>query len=127
MGLFKAKDKVDIKPQIEAAIADISNKYLLGYAQGMIEAAFALGAITVNERAAYNTRAIEKEKAEAAKGEPIYKKKGVYEYKDYLIVKLAEGGAGANNWGIQKKQDNKLIKDSLTYKAAIAEVDKLCK
>lgn len=125
-GIFKAAGSAPAKKEIEQAIEIIKEKYSLGYAQGLIDMAFTLGAITQNERAEYVNAAYNKERAEAAKDKPIYKKKGVYEYRGYFLLKTNNLGDGAPNWSIQKAGAQDLIAKDLTFKAAVAEVDKLC-
>lgn len=111
---------------IQEALADTTTKYDVAYIQGLTDMAFTLGAITMNERAEYATQAHAKERAEAAKGQPIYKKKGVYEYRDYLILKdFAREQVTNECWCVMDKERTEMFAKDVAFKEAARRIDEL--
>lgn len=111
---------------IETELAEITSKYHASYVQGLVEMAYILGVIDMNTRANYSDKIHAKERAEAAKGQPIYKKKGVYEYRDCLITKVFELEKNTNEcWCAIRKSDNKVIAKDVAFKEAARRIDEL--
>ena len=96
----------------------------LAYINGLVDMAFELEIIESNDRANFTTIAYKKAQEIKAKGNPIYKKKGCYEYRGYYILKLHNMGDGAENWGIQKIDCKEMIVTDVTFKDAIKVIDK---
>lgn len=100
----------------------------LAFVHGMAEMAYTLGAITLNERAAYTDAIYQKQQEIKAAGQPIYKKKGVYEYRGYYLLKdLAADakGDGAAVWCVKKIGETGLIETKLTFTEACRRIDTL--
>ena len=111
---------------IETELAEITSKYHASYVQGLVEMAYILGVIDMNTRANYSDKIHAKERTEAAKGQPIYKKKGVYEYRDCLITKVFEFEKTTNEcWCAIRKSDNKVIAKDVAFKEAARRIDEL--
>ena len=96
------------------------------YIQGMAYMAFMLGALHPNVRAEIVDRAHAIKVSLDAKGKPVYKKVGVYTYKEYLMVKVANKGDGAQNWSVQDNNGNTLATD-LTFKEASKKIEEISK
>ena len=94
------------------------------YIMGLARMALTLELITVSEELAYMQRAHDLAQKIKAKGEPVYKKKGVYEYIGYYIVKVANAGDGAANWNVQDSAGNTLAV-GLTFKEAAKKIEGL--
>lgn len=112
---------------IKEALAELSSKSDKDYALGLIEMAYQLDAISMNERANYQEQALAAMKKEKAKNEPVYKKKGVYEYQGCLILKdfAKEQGAGSACWCVKPIDSEQLLAKDLTFKDAVKEIDEL--
>ena len=95
------------------------------YIVGLAEMALTLGAITLEERMEIATRAHAKAQEVKAKGEPVYKKKGVYEYNGYNILKdfEKEAGAGSACWYVKEIGKSKIIAHDLKFKDAVKVID----
>ena len=121
------KDNSAAKAAIAEALADINDKYGYGYAMGLINMAYSLGAITQNERADYIDTAYQRERAAAAQGQPVYKKKGVYEFMGYHILKdfAKDAGDGSACWCIKKIGSDQLLARDLKFKDAAKKVQEL--
>lgn len=126
-----APDSAEALALIHEALADLERAsggaFLNPYISGLCDMAFTLGAITQNERAEFTSRAHELEQELKAKAQPVYKKKGVYEYNGYYILKdLAKAaGDGSACWCIRKIDGDEILAKDLTFKAAAKEIDKL--
>ena len=129
--LEKQLDKAKAQKLITEALEEMEGvkdgAFMEAYILGLTEMALTLDAITINERSEYNTRAHEKERAIKAKGEPVYKKKGVYEYINYYILKdfAADNGAGSACWCIKRIGTDEIIAKDLTFKDAVKAIDEL--
>lgn len=91
------------------------------YIQGMVYMAVSLGALSPNARAEIVEQAHALKVALDAKTKPVYKKVGVYTYKDYLMVKNADSGT---NWSVQDPAGNTIASD-LTFKEASQKIEEM--
>ena len=122
-------NKEDAYQLIRAAFADMEDvsdgAFLSAYISGLSDMAYSLGAITMNERDDYKERAHKKEQEIKAKGQPIYKKKGVYEYNGYHILKDFAREPSTNAcWCVRKMGAEDLLAKDLTFKDAVKVIDK---
>ena len=109
---------------IEEELAELQSKYEAGYVRGLVEMAYILEAIEREARNDYIDKIHAKERAEAAKGQPIYKKKGVYEYREHLITKAFELEKTTNEcWCAIRKADNAVIAMNVSFKEAVYRIN----
>lgn len=101
-------------------------EFMKGVLFGAADMAFTLGAITFDERNNYKHKALAIDKDLKAKGKPQYKKKGVYEYNGYHILKdfAKDAGDGSACWCVRKIGADEMIAKDVTFKEAVAIVDK---
>ena len=131
--LFGTKKETNSSAQREKALALINDAFadmesatdgafMEAYILGAVELAYKLELVTMNERAEYAERAHTKRQEIKAKGEPVYKKKGVYEYNGYNILKDF-AVSSSSCWCVKKIGAEELIAKDLTFKDAVKVVD----
>ena len=100
--------------------------FMRAFICGMARMAFNLNAINCNEHASITERAHKLEKAIKARGKPVYKKTGVYEYRGYNILKdkAKYKGDGSSCWYIKEINKEDTLKADITFTEAIREIDK---
>lgn len=123
----KKKDGVARKQAlslIKEALEEVTSKFEAGYARGMIDMAYMIDLIDVSERADFVHEIVMREIKAQSMEKPQYRKKGCYEYRGYNILKVEEGGDGAENWAIARVGEE-LPPDHpiLSYKRAIEMID----
>jgi len=127
----KAESRKKALAVIQEAFADMEDAtdvdFYIAYLRGLMDMACTLGAITHKECAGYAIKALSIEQALKAKKEPVYKKKGVYEYNGYYILKdfAADAGAGSACWCVKQMGAEELIAKGLTFKEAVKVIDEV--
>lgn len=103
--------------------------FMSAYICGAADMAVTLGAITNEERSTFKAAALELERKIASRGKPVYKKKGVYEYNGYHILKdLAKAdGDGSSCWCVKKIDGDKMLAVDVTFSEAVELINTVFK
>ena len=127
--MFKKKNTANAKMFIMQEMSlfeDLSDgRFHEAYIRGLLDMAFELGAIELNDRAYLSTMAHQKEQEIKSKGQPVYKKKGCYEYRGYYILKIHNMGDGAKNWSVKKTEGEEIIVEDDTFKEGIKRISRI--
>ena len=111
---------------INEAIREMETEAEANYCYGLITMAYTLAVIDTNTRSQLTCTVHEKQSKLKEKQEPVYKRKGLYTYKDYYIIKVEDNGGGAANWKVGT-DTQAFISNALTFKDAVKFIDEKTK
>lgn len=117
--------KTFIMQEIKELKEHKDGRYQSAYIHGLIDMAKRLDILELNEASALSNMVYEIVEKIKANGQPIYRKKGCYEYCGYYILKTHDTGDGAPNWKVEKIENKKEIKKDITFTEAVKIINKL--